>query len=140
MNCVLLAALMLVLGHQARPTYAYVRIRQTSEKESRTPAQQKIDSQLLYAIYQMRGEAKMKGVPSEPIMLRKDKKGRVLVDIRSVIGPRLLSLVKKRGGSVLSKSQKDHSLIAFLPLVELERIARLKEVEFISQPSEAITH
>ena len=141
MNCVLLAALLtLVSGQQAQLTNAYVRIRQTSEKESRTPAQQKIDSQLLYAIYQMRGEAKMKGIPSEPIMLRKDKKGRVLVDIRSVIGPRLLSLVKKSGGTVLSKSQKDHSLIAFLPLGELERIARLKEVEFISQPSEAITH
>jgi len=129
-----------VSGHQAQPTRAYVCVWQVKEKEWRTPAQQKIDSQLLYAIYRMRGEAAAKGVPSEEIPLRKDRKSRVLVDIRSVISPKLLALVKKSGGNVLSKSQKDHSLIAYLPLDKLERIARLKEVEFISQPSEATTH
>jgi len=36
------------------------------EKEGRTPEQEKIDSQLLYAIYQLRGEAESKGVPTEP--------------------------------------------------------------------------
>ena len=41
------------------------------EKEGRTPEQEKIDSQLLYAIYQWRGEAESKGVPIEPIQLEK---------------------------------------------------------------------
>jgi hypothetical protein len=113
---------------------------QTNEKESRTPEQKKIDSQLLYAIYQMRGEAEAKGVPTEEIKLRKDSKGRVLVDIRSVVTSNLVSIVKKTGAKIVSISQRDDSLVAYVPLNQLERIARVKEVRFISQPSEAITH
>ena len=120
---------------------ATIRSTQTpDEKESRTTAQQKIDSQLLYALYQMRGEAEVKGVPTEPIVLRKDRKGRVLIDIRSVVTRRLISLIKKSDGKILSSSQKDHSVIAYLPLSQLENIAELKEVRFISQPSEAVTN
>jgi hypothetical protein len=120
---------------------AEIRSTQTpDEKESRTPAQQKIDTQLLYALYEMRGEAEVKGVPSEPIVLRKDSRGRVLIDIRSMLTQKLISLVKKSGGNILSSSQKDHSLIAYVRLDQLERIAELKEVRFISQPSEAVTN
>ena len=36
------------------------------EKASRTPAQQKIDSQLPYEIYRLRGDADRKGVPPGP--------------------------------------------------------------------------
>ena len=68
---------------------------QIDEKESRSPAQKKIDSQLLYAIYQMRGEAQAKGIPTEPIVLRRDSKNRVLVDIRSEVTRKLTSVLKK---------------------------------------------
>ena len=36
-----------------------------SEKEARTPAQAKINSQILYEIYRRRGEADSKGVPPD---------------------------------------------------------------------------
>ena len=52
------------------------------EKESRTPAQQKINSQILYEIYRLRGEAEMKGVPAGKTGVRVDKDGRALVDVR----------------------------------------------------------
>lgn len=113
---------------------------QVDEKESRTPAQKKIDSQLLYAIYQMRGEAKAKGVPTEPIVLRRDAKKRVLVDIRSEVTRKLTSLLKKTRSKVVSVSNNDHSVIAYVPLHQVERIAELKEVRFISQPAEAVTN
>lgn len=113
---------------------------QIDEKESRSPAQKKIDSQLLYAIYQMRGEAEAKGIPTEPIVLRKDKKNRVLVDIRSEVTRRLTSVLKTCGSNILSVSPKDHSVIAYVRLDRVEKIAELKEVRFISQPSEAITN
>ena len=61
------------------------------EKEERTPKQQKIDSQFLYAIYQLRGVAEAKGVPTEPIQLEKDRKGRVLTDIRTSVTTKMLS-------------------------------------------------
>ena len=113
---------------------------QIDEKETRSPAQKKIDSQLLYAIYQMRGEAQAKGIPTEPIILRRDPKNRVLVDIRSEVTRKLTSVLKKCGSNILSVSSKDHSVIAYVPLDRLEKIAELKEVRFISQPSEAITN
>jgi hypothetical protein len=138
----LLATGAIAMGHVSEASVRGFSIHQTQtdEKDSRTPAQKKIDSQLLYALYQMRGEAEAKGVPTEPIPLRKDDKGRVLVDIRSDVTKRLKWLVKKSGGNILSTSQKDHSLIAYVPLNQLERIAELKEVRFISQPSEAVTN
>lgn len=113
---------------------------QSNEKDSRTPAQRKIDSQLLYAIYQMRGEGEAKGIPTEPIVLRRDNKDRVLVDIRSDVTKKLISVIKKSGGNILSISQRNHSLVAYVPLKQLEKIAELKEVRFITQPAEAVTN
>src|ERR1051325_8996279 len=53
------------------------------EKRMRTTAQKKIDSQLLYAIYHQRGEAKEKGIPPLESRLQFDEKHRVLVTIRA---------------------------------------------------------
>lgn len=113
---------------------------QADEKETRTPARKKIDSQLLYAIYQMRGEGEDKGVPTEPIILRRDAKHRVLVDIRSEVTRKLTSTLRSCGSKILSVSSKHHSVIAYVPLEQLEKIAELKEVKFISQPAEAVTN
>ena len=138
----LFAAGAVVMGHSLdlnAPRVSNHQI-QNDEKDSRTPAQKKLDSQLLYAIYQMSGESGPKGVPTEPVVLRKDNKDRVLVDIRCEVTSKLISLVKKSVGNILSTSQKDHSLIAYVPLNQIEKIADLKEVRFISQPAEAVTH
>jgi hypothetical protein len=129
-----------VLGHGSTTSLVSNQQLQTDEKDSRTQAQKKIDSQLLYAIYQMRGEAEAKGVPTEPIVLRRDSKDRVLVDIRSQVTRKLISHVRRVGGTILSTSQKDHSLIAYVPLNQIEKLAELNEVRFISQPPEAVTN
>ncbi len=110
------------------------------EKDQRTPEQQKIDSQLLYAIYQMRGEAEAKGVPTDPIPLEKDAKGRVLVDIRAPVTRKLLARIEKLGGSVVSSSDRYHSIIAYLSLGKLEPLARSKEVKFIAPKAQSMTN
>ena len=111
----------------------------SQEKDQRTAEQQKIDSQLLYAIYQMRGEAEAKGVPTEPIPLEKDAKGRVLVDIRTPVTRKILARIEKLGGKVVSSSDKYHSIIAYLPLGKLEALARSKEVKFIAPKAQSMT-
>lgn len=108
------------------------------EKDQRTPAQQKIDSQLLYAIYQMRGEAEARGVPTEPIPLEKDKKGRVLIDVRAPVTKKVLARIEKLGGLVVSNSEKDHSIIAYLPLGKVEALASLKEIKFIAPKAQSM--
>jgi len=110
------------------------------EKDQRTLAQQKIDSQLLYAIYQMRGEAENKGVPTEPIQLDKDAKGRVLVDIRAPVTKKVLALVKKFGGNIVSSSERYQSIIAYLPLGKLEALAGSREVKFIAPKAQSMTN
>ena len=110
------------------------------EKNQRTLEQQKIDSQLLYAIYQMRGEAESKGVPTEPIQLEKDVKGRVLVDIRAPVTKKVLAQVKKFGGTVVSSSDRYHSIIAYLPLGKLEALAHSREVKFIAPKAQSMTN
>ena len=110
------------------------------EKDQRTPEQQKIDSQLLYAIYQMRGEAEAKGVPTEPIPLEKDDKGRVLVDVRAPVTKKILARIGKLGGAVVSSSDRDHSIIAYLPLGKIEALARSGEVKFIAPKAQSMTN
>jgi len=110
------------------------------EKETRTAAQQKIDSQLLYAIYQMRGEATAKGTPTEPIQLRRDSSGRVLVDLRAPVTRKLLTRVRALKGKIISTSERDDSIVAYLPLSKLESLAQLSEVKFITPAAEATTN
>jgi len=112
----------------------------SQEKESRTAAQQKIDSQLLYAIYQMRGEAEKKGVPTEPIPLKKDANGRVLIDIRAPVTKKLQSLIRSLKGKVVSTSQRDDSTIAYLSLGKIEKLAENADIKFISAPADAMTN
>ncbi|HYT68760.1 MAG TPA: hypothetical protein VEL51_20210 [Vicinamibacterales bacterium] len=109
----------------------------TTEKEARTAAERKIDSQLLYEIYRKRGEAAAKYVPSGPTGVRIDAHGRALVDIRGPVTPALTTLVTQLGGSVVSTAPRYQSIIARVPLLKIERIARRGEVRAISPAAEA---
>ena len=107
-------------------------------KRSRTPAQKKIDTQLLYALMQKRGETR--GVPSAPVELDLDGRGRALVDISAVVTPRLVSKIAKLGAEVISSSERYHTIRARLALERLEAVAGLREVRYISPAAKAMTH
>ena len=106
------------------------------EKESRTPAQKKIDSQLLYALKQKHG--KTKGVPSERIKLELDQKGRALVDITAIVTPQVLARIRKLGGEVTSEDARYHTIRASLALEKMEALAKLKDVRFIAPAAQAM--
>lgn len=108
-----------------------------SEKASRTPAQRKLDTQLLYALKQKRGETR--GVPTLPIELECDAKGRVIVDITANVTQRVLSKIRRLGGSVISKFENYHAIRASLPLEKLEALAALEDVRYIMPAAEAMT-
>lgn len=106
------------------------------EKASRTPAQKKIDSQLLYSLKQKRGETR--GIPTERITFEADEKGRILVDVTARVTSRVTSLIRKLGGVVVSEDQRYHTIRARLALEKLEALARLKDVSFIAPPAQAM--
>jgi hypothetical protein len=100
------------------------------EKASRTAAQKKIDSQLLYALKQKRGETE--GVPTEPIELELDQKERALIDVTANVSPQVESQIRKLGGAIVSSDQRYHTIRARLALEKLEALAALKDVRFIA--------
>ena len=110
-----------------------------SEKDSRTPAQRKINSQLLYEIYRRRGEAEEKGVPPGPTDVKIDADDLAFVDVRAEVTPALLETIYSLDGKIVTTSPEHRSIIAWVPLLELERLAEDDEVTFIEPAPEAKT-
>ncbi len=113
-------------------------VRQT-EKESRTPAQQKINSQVLYEIYRRQGKAAEKHVPPGKTGVKLDARHRALVDVRAEVTPDLLKTLASLGATIVSTSPEYRSIIAWVPLLKLERLAEYPAVRAIEPPAEAIT-
>ncbi len=132
-------SLCLAAAADARGARAAERAALQSEKESRTPAQQKINSQLLYEIYRRRGEAEKKGVPPGATLVRVDPKGRALVDVRATVTSTLLRRIRRLGGTVVTATAAGASTIAWIPLLKLERLAEDRAVRAIEPAAEAMT-
>ena len=115
-----------------------LQIQQQIEKGSLTAAQKKIDSQLLFALKQKRGETR--GVPVAPIELELDGKGRALVDINATVSSRLESQIQKLGGAIVFKDSRYRSIRAWLKLEKLEELASLKDVNFIAPAARAMNN
>lgn len=110
-----------------------------SEKASRTPAQQKINSQVLYEIYRRRGQAAAKHVPPGETGVKIDRKGRALVDVRADVTPALEKTLAALGATITSTSRQYHSILAWVPLLKLERLAGDPAVRAIEPAAQAIT-
>src|SRR3974377_308919 len=72
-----------------------------AEKESRSPAQQKMDSQLIYGFKQSLNQSLAPGVGRLRVNLRQESDGRVWVDLKGTITPQLLNDIRAAGGNVL---------------------------------------
>ena len=101
------------------------------EKDSRTPAQQKIDSQLLYAMKMERSEPIASGVSSLDVNVGRSDSGRVVVDISARVDDQFLKFLARTGADVLSSSAESHSVRVDVPLASLEAIAASDNVSFI---------
>lgn len=112
---------------------------QRSEKDTRTPAQQKINSQLLYEIYRRRGEAERRRIPPGPTGVRVDTKDRALIDVRAEVTPALQKKIAALSGSIVSTSREYRSIIAWVPLLNIERLAEETSVRAIEPAAEATT-
>lgn len=109
------------------------------EKEGRSPAQQKIDSQLLYKLKQKRGEDIAPGLPRLAVNVPEDAAGKVLVDIRARVTPELLAAIRQLDGQVVYAFEAFNTIRARVPLTRLEAIAEANEVKFIQRAREPYT-
>ena len=114
------------------------------EKQTRTPAQEKMNSQLLYAIraHAQKGEAAKGGTPkvlAMRTMIEVDAKGYTLVDVRAHVTKDLIKTIHKYGGSVIHHSTGDQTLRAWMPLQDLEELAKSSDVLHIGPALKAMT-
>jgi len=106
------------------------------EKNSRTAPQQKLGSQLVYAIKTANGQPITPSLPSFPDTgLSISAVNGVLVDIKGSVSPDLVSAIGQVGGQVISASPAYGSIRARVPLLAIEGLAARADVARIKPAS-----
>ncbi len=109
------------------------------EKAGRTPAQHKMDSQLIYAAKQLRGVPIAAGVTNLQIHVRYETDGRMLIDVNGAVTKDVVAVIEAAGGTVVSRFPKFRTLRALLPIGQIETVAALGDVRSIRRPAMAET-
>ncbi len=102
-----------------------------AEKESRTPAQRKIDSRLLYAMRQGRGLDAAPGVSSLQTGIALDAAQTTEVHITANVTAPLLQSLRKLGAQIIDTYPWARSIRARVPISALETIAADPAVYFV---------
>jgi subtilisin family serine protease len=109
------------------------------EKTSRTPAEQKVSSHLLYADRMRRGVPIATGISRLETVVEIAPDGTTEVDIRANVTPSLLDRIEALGGSVLHASIRQGAIRARLPIAAVVRLAERDEIRSISPAGRAFT-
>ncbi len=107
------------------------------EKMSWTPAQRKMESQLIHAMKKHRGEAYAPRASHLQLDVKMQPDGRVLVDIRASVTPQLLQLIAAGGGQVINQFPRFHAVRALVTLDQIETLATSADVQTIRRAAEA---
>src|ERR1035437_3904414 len=102
-----------------------------AEKASRTPAQQKMDSQLIYALKQSLNQVIAPGVTNLRVLVQRESDGRVKVDLKATVTQDLLDFIQSSGGSIVSSVPAFQAVRALVPLSLTETLAGRADVQFI---------
>jgi Subtilase family len=108
-------------------------------KASRTPVEQKIDSNILAAIKASRGEPIALNAPAVQPDVKIDPDGRLLVDIDANVTDQLLKQIEEAGGEVVNSFEQYNAIRARIPLAQAEGLAGSEDVKFINRAAEAKT-
>jgi hypothetical protein len=118
--CLVAAAMIVVPAVRAQRTASSP---EPDSRDARTVAQRKINPRVLSAIYRRRGDLQGKAVAKDPSSVQVDRHGRALVDVRAQVRPDLEKKIKALGGIVVSTSSTYDSIVGWMPLQTLERLA-----------------
>ena len=110
------------------------------EKLSRTPAQRKIDSQLLYSARQRAQGSVGFGLSAFKPALRLELDGRVLLDVRANVSAGLLSSIRSHGGLIISSLPRYQAVRALVPIEAIETLAQRPEVRSVRPAARATTN
>ncbi len=102
-----------------------------NEKESRTPAEKKIDSQIIYAYKMKQGKPIAEGINTLVVPVEEDAKGRIKIDIKGRVTDQLKSTLRSLGAEIIFASEKYGNIIAWLPLENVIKVAELDAINHI---------
>ncbi|MDA1183288.1 MAG: S8 family serine peptidase [Acidobacteria bacterium] len=109
-------------------------------KASRTPVQQKIDSNLLLENDRRQGLTGVDALGTVNSGVDVDAGGTVLVDIETQVTPGLLTAIAAVGGTVVNSYAQYDAVRARIPIGQLEAIAARGEVRFVGPAARAYTN
>ncbi len=109
------------------------------EKDSRTAAQQKIDSNVLYTIRMLAGQPAAPGIPYMNTGVDLDENNGVVVDITAQVTERLLQQLNSAGALVLYSNIDFGAIRAIVPPGQVEGIAASSDVIFVARKAGSIT-
>ncbi len=107
------------------------------EKETRTPAERKIDSQLLYARRMQLGVPIAPGVQTLEVDIPKADDGHIIVDVKANLTARLMLQVNGLSGEV--QRTGDSELQMHVSLDQIEAIAEQPDVLFVQPRQRSMT-
>ncbi|HEV8542412.1 MAG TPA: S8 family serine peptidase [Verrucomicrobiae bacterium] len=110
-----------------------------AEKLERTPAQQRINSNLLLAAKRENGTEDSR-TQSLETNLKKDTAGRVLVDMNASVSSELTGAVTNAGGAVVNSFPEYQSIRCWVPLSSVETLASRDDVKLIRPAVGSRTH
>jgi len=139
----ILAALVPAVAQNSIPAEGAAQIQALlQEKASRTPAQRKLDSQILHNAKLAAGQQIAPGLSRayRPATLERSREGLIHIDIDADVSPALLSAIRALGGRVESSFSRYKSVRAWLPLAAAERLAGRGDVHFVKPAEQGITN
>ena len=110
-----------------------------TEKAARSPAQQKLDSQLIYAIRRNQNHPVVVGLTNLVIGAHVRVDGKYLVDIYGTVATPLLNAIQAAGGEIVNGSARFGEIRALLPLARVESLAGRSDVRFIQPAVQSAT-
>jgi hypothetical protein len=94
-----------------------------ARREARTIAQLKIDDRLMTEVYRRRGDAAARRVPRGSTGVKVDRHGRAYIDVRAAVSAPLQKKITALGGRVVSASTNYETIVVWMPLLTIERLA-----------------
>jgi hypothetical protein len=110
------------------------------DKALRTPAQKKIDSNIIYTMRMLAGKPVADGVPYLNTGVDLDNNNNIVVDMVAQVTDKLLRQLNAAGAQVLYTNASLRSIRAIIPPSQIEGIAASPDVIFISPKQGSMTH
>jgi hypothetical protein len=111
-----------------------------SEKAARTPAQQKLSSQILDTLKETRTGAVLNAAPDLKAPQLPATDDGVTVDIKADVSAEVLGAIEQLGGRIINNFPESRAIRASLPLENIESLAERSDVQFIKPAVRAHTN